>query len=95
MRSSRSAAGAFLIACLEQALAGARPAPTVIAGRAIALVRDPITRPVTYDRWLYHGAPLLLLGQNKRRETLCAPGEKQTERHQGAPRRPPHRSAPR
>ena len=54
-------AGAFLIACLEQALAGARPAPTVIAGRAIALVRDPITRPVTYDRWLYHGAPLLLL----------------------------------
>ena len=53
--------GALALGMLEQAVAGARPAPLELVRGAVALVRQPLSAPRTYDRWLFHGAPLLLL----------------------------------
>jgi NADH-quinone oxidoreductase subunit H len=56
-----AAAGALVLACLEQLLAGASPSPVLVARRAAAVVRQPLSRPETYDSWLFHLAPPLLL----------------------------------
>jgi len=53
--------GAFLLALLEQAVAGARPAPLALARRASVVVRQPLAVPDVKDAWLYHTAPGLLL----------------------------------
>ena len=54
-------AGAGAVALLEQAVAGLRPAPAVIGAGIARRLREPLTLPASYDAWLYHGAPLLLL----------------------------------
>ena len=54
-------AGAGAVALLEQAVAGARVAPAAIGAAAARRLREPLTLPASYDGWLYHGAPLLLL----------------------------------
>jgi NADH-quinone oxidoreductase subunit H len=54
-------AGAFLVAWLEQLLAGAAPSPVLVARRVSATVRQPLARPETHDSWLFHLAPPLLL----------------------------------
>jgi NADH-quinone oxidoreductase subunit H len=54
-------AGAACVAALEQLLAGVLPAPAAMARLAVATLREPLRRPVTYDNWLFHLAPGLLL----------------------------------
>lgn len=54
-------AGAFALACLEQAVAGHLPSPAGVARSALDLVRQPLAVPEVKDAWLYHGAPPLLL----------------------------------
>jgi NADH-quinone oxidoreductase subunit H len=54
-------AGAVLVAMLEQLVAGFRPAPSGLARSALATLRQPLRRPETYDNWLFHIAPGLLL----------------------------------
>jgi NADH-quinone oxidoreductase subunit H len=56
-----AAVGAFVLACAERVLAGAGLAPGVVAREAVARLREPIARPETYDAWLFHLAPGLLL----------------------------------
>jgi NADH-quinone oxidoreductase subunit H len=56
-----AAGGAVLVALLEQLVAGVRPAPAAATRAAVARVREPISRPETYDPWLFHLAPTLLL----------------------------------
>lgn len=53
--------GAFLLATLEQLLAGLRPAPGALLRRAAKGLREPISRPESYDPWCFHLAPGLLL----------------------------------
>lgn len=53
--------GAALVAMLEQLVAGFRPAPSGLARTALATLRQPLRRPETYDNWLFHIAPGLLL----------------------------------
>lgn len=53
--------GAIVVTLLEQLVAGVRPAPVAVARGALARMREPIARPETYDGWLYHLAPGLLL----------------------------------
>jgi NADH-quinone oxidoreductase subunit H len=53
--------GAATVALLEQAVAGARPAPALLARRAAATLRQPLSRPDVRDGWLFHLAPGLLL----------------------------------
>jgi NADH-quinone oxidoreductase subunit H len=53
--------GAVLVALLEQVVAGLRPAPASLVRRTTATLRQPLSRPETYDRWLFHMAPGLLL----------------------------------
>jgi NADH-quinone oxidoreductase subunit H len=53
--------GAVLVALLEQLVAGVRPAPGAAVRAAMARAREPISRPETYDAWLFHLAPTLLL----------------------------------
>jgi NADH-quinone oxidoreductase subunit H len=53
--------GVFVIALLEQLVAGLRPAPAALARDALARVRQPIAHPQIYDAWLFHLAPTLLL----------------------------------
>lgn len=53
--------GAFVVALLEQAVAGRRPAPVAVLGRGLALVRQPIAMPRVKDDFLYHSAPFVLL----------------------------------
>jgi NADH-quinone oxidoreductase subunit H len=55
------ALGAFVLACLEQVIVDGRPAPALIAQHALHRLREPITRPASYDGALYHLAPALLL----------------------------------
>jgi NADH-quinone oxidoreductase subunit H len=53
--------GALVVACLEQLVRGARPAPIGIlrdAGRTLA---QPMRRPEVYDTWLFHLAPGILV----------------------------------
>ena len=53
--------GAFVIALLEQVVAGARPAPALVLRRAAAAVDQPLAVPHRPDGWLFHLAPPLLL----------------------------------
>jgi NADH-quinone oxidoreductase subunit H len=53
--------GAFIVACLEQVIRGSRPAPGAIVGAARTTLAAPMRRPKTYDRWLFHLAPGLLV----------------------------------
>lgn len=53
--------GAAIVAVIEQAVAGVRPAPATMARAAAATLRQPLRRPGTYDTWLFHMAPGLLL----------------------------------
>lgn len=53
--------GAFLLACLERLLAGEGVAVATIVRDVAARLREPISRPQTYDPWLFHLAPGLLL----------------------------------
>jgi NADH-quinone oxidoreductase subunit H len=53
--------GALIVAALEQLAAGYVPAPAAAARRSLAALREPLQRPATYDDWLFHGAPLLLV----------------------------------
>jgi NADH-quinone oxidoreductase subunit H len=54
-------AGAACVAVLERLIAGARPAPVAMMRGAVATLREPLRRPATYDNWLFHLAPGLLL----------------------------------
>jgi NADH-quinone oxidoreductase subunit H len=54
-------AGAAVVAALEPLVAGVRPAPVALARGALATLREPLRRPATYDNWLFHLAPGLLL----------------------------------
>ncbi len=56
-----AAGGVLGIALLEQALAGSRPTPVALLRGVGTTLRQPLSAPKTYDRWLFHGAPLLLL----------------------------------
>jgi NADH-quinone oxidoreductase subunit H len=53
--------GAFMVAGIEQALAGRLPSPAAVARSAQATLRQPLAVPQVKDNWLYHGAPFLLL----------------------------------
>ena len=54
-------AGAFVVACLEQIVAGGRPSVAAVLGAARRTVTAPMRRPETYDTWLFHLAPGLLV----------------------------------
>ena len=56
-----AAGGAFLLALLEPAVVGVRPAPAAVARRVASTVRQPLAVPAGRDAWLYHGAPVLLV----------------------------------
>jgi len=56
-----AAVGAVAVACLETLVAGLRPAPIGATRQALAGLREPISHPRTYDSWLFHLAPGLLL----------------------------------
>jgi len=56
-----AAVGAVAVASLETLVAGFRPAPLGAARQALAGLRQPISHPATYDGWLFHLAPGLLL----------------------------------
>jgi len=53
--------GAGCVAVLECVVAGTRLAPATMARLASTTVRQPLRRPATYDSWLFHLAPGLLL----------------------------------
>lgn len=53
--------GALGVALLEQAVAGARPAPVLVLRRAVAAFDQPLATPYRPDGWLFHLAPPLLL----------------------------------
>ena len=53
--------GAFIVALVEHAIAGHRPAPILVLRRSARLLRQPLERPASYDGWLFHGAPALLV----------------------------------
>ncbi len=53
--------GGMGVALVEQAVAGARPSPVVVARSALGTLRQPLAVPQVKDAWLYHGAPVLLL----------------------------------
>ena len=53
--------GAFVLASVEQVVAGRRPSPRAIVRGAAWTLRQPLAVPQVGDRWLYHGAPVLLL----------------------------------
>jgi NADH-quinone oxidoreductase subunit H len=53
--------GAFALACVEQLLAGCRPAPARLLRQSVGVLGEPLQRPAGYDPWLFHGAPALLL----------------------------------
>lgn len=53
--------GALAVALLEQAVAGARPAPVLVLRRAVAAFDQPLATPHRPDGWLFHLAPPLLL----------------------------------
>jgi NADH-quinone oxidoreductase subunit H len=53
--------GAFALVCVEQLLAGCRPAPVRLLRDSAGVLGEPLQRPAGYDQWLFHGAPPLLL----------------------------------
>ena len=53
--------GAFIVALVEQLVAGHAPAPAAVLRRSAAVFAEPLQRPATYDGWLFHGAPVLLV----------------------------------
>jgi NADH-quinone oxidoreductase subunit H len=53
--------GAGLVSVGEQVVAGVRPAPRALLGDLAALLRQPLQRPQTFDAWLFHLSPGLLL----------------------------------
>lgn len=53
--------GAYAVAVLQGLVAGAGLRPVAVLGEAAALVRQPLRRPESYDTWLFHLAPGLLL----------------------------------
>jgi NADH-quinone oxidoreductase subunit H len=53
--------GALIVALLEQAIAGSRPAPVLVLRRAALALDEPLSTPHRPDGWLYHLAPPLLL----------------------------------
>jgi len=54
-------AGALVVACLEQAVAGSPVSPSLVLRRAWRQVDQPLSVPRQYDTWLFHLAPPLLL----------------------------------
>lgn len=56
-----AAGGALLVACLEQLVAGFRPAPGRVLRTTVRAFGEQLQRPRSYDGWLFHGAPALLL----------------------------------
>lgn len=55
-----AAVGAFFVAWLERLVAG-RLSPARVARSIAATLARPIATPPSYDRWLFHMAPSLLL----------------------------------
>ncbi len=53
--------GAFGVALVERAVAGAAFAPGGVVRDALGTLRQPMAAPAVKDAWLYHGAPALLL----------------------------------
>lgn len=53
--------GALLVALVEQVVAGFAPAPVALLRRSAGLLDQPLQRPASYDAWLFHGAPALLV----------------------------------
>jgi NADH-quinone oxidoreductase subunit H len=53
--------GAAVVALLEQLVSGLRPAPVALLRSGAATLRQPLNRPETYDPWLFHMAPGLLV----------------------------------
>jgi NADH-quinone oxidoreductase subunit H len=53
--------GAFAVALVEQLVAGYVPDPVVVLRRSARAFAEPLQRPSTYDTWLFHGAPVLLV----------------------------------
>ena len=53
--------GALVVALLEQAVAGMRPAPAVVLRNAAGAFDQPLAVPHRPDAWLFHLAPVLLL----------------------------------
>jgi len=53
--------GAFAVALIEQLVAGYIPAPSLVLRRSSGVFTEPLQRPATYDSWLFHGAPVLLV----------------------------------
>ena len=53
--------GAFVVALLEQLVAGYLPRPAILVRRSARAFRDPLRRPDSYDAWLFHGGPALLV----------------------------------
>lgn len=53
--------GAWIVAMLEQVVAGLRLAPVAVLRLAATTLREPLQRPSTYDSFLFHLAPGLLV----------------------------------
>jgi NADH-quinone oxidoreductase subunit H len=53
-------AGAAIVAMLEQVVTEGRWQPAALAGSAARTLRQPLSRPQSYDSWLFHLAPVLL-----------------------------------
>lgn len=53
--------GAFVLACLEQVVAGLRLAPGRVVRDAMFVLRQPLRRPESYDKVLFHLAPGMLV----------------------------------
>ncbi|MBW3653260.1 MAG: NADH-quinone oxidoreductase subunit H [Actinobacteria bacterium] len=53
--------GAFVVALVEQLVAGYVPAPAAVLRRSAGVFGEPLQRPATYDSWLFHAAPVLLV----------------------------------
>lgn len=53
--------GALAVALLEQLVAGLRPSPLGVTRQAFVTLRQPLRRPDSYDRVLFHMAPGMLL----------------------------------
>lgn len=56
-----AAGGAYLVALVEQLVAGFVPTPVRVVRGCLRVLGEPLQRPATYDAWLFHGAPSLLV----------------------------------